>query len=54
VERAGEAATELPPSVAGSLTDDERATLVEWIDLGAPCNGIAAPDTDRGTEGGSR
>ena len=54
VERAGEAATELPPSVAGSLTDDERATLVEWIDLGAPWNGIAAPDTDRGTEGGSR
>jgi hypothetical protein len=51
---AGEAVTKMPPSVAGALTDDERAILVEWIDLGAPWNGIAGPDTDSQAEGGSR
>jgi hypothetical protein len=42
----------MPPSVAGSLTDDERRTLIEWIDLGAPWNGIAETAAEDGTEGG--
>lgn len=45
---------ETPPSVAASLTDDERATLVEWIDLGAQSNGNPASATDSSTQGGSR
>jgi hypothetical protein len=53
-DRTSEAVTKMPPSVAGSLTDDERATFVEWIDLGAPWNGIATPETDGVSEGGSR
>lgn len=48
------AEVDMPPSVAASLTDDERATLVEWIDLGAPGNGDAASATDSSTQGGSR
>ena len=53
-DRAGGAVATMPPSVAGSLTDDERATLVEWIDLGTPRNGIPATDPDEKAEGGSR
>jgi hypothetical protein len=53
-DRAGGAGAKMPPSVAGSLTDDERATLVEWVDLGAPWNGIPASDPDEKAEGGSR
>jgi hypothetical protein len=44
----------MPPPVAAQLTDDERATLVEWIDLGASLDAVAAPDTDSSPEGGSR
>jgi hypothetical protein len=51
---AGGGVAKMPPPVAASLTDDERATLVEWIDLGAPWKGIVAPATDNSTEGGSR
>jgi hypothetical protein len=52
--RAEGAVAEMPPAVAGSLTDEERATLVEWIDLGASWNDIPAHDPDGKTEGGSR
>jgi hypothetical protein len=53
-DRAGGVGATMPQSAAGSLTDDERATLVEWIDLGAPWNGIPATNPDGKTEGGSR
>jgi hypothetical protein len=32
----------MPSGEAEPLTDDERRTLVEWIDLGAPWNGAGA------------
>ena len=44
----------MPPPVTAHLTDDERATLVEWIDLGASLDAVVGPDTDSSPEGGSR
>jgi hypothetical protein len=44
----------MPPSAAASLTDDERATIVEWIDLGAPSHGAAASAADSSPQGGSK
>jgi hypothetical protein len=54
VDRAGGAVAKMPPSVSGSLTDDERATLVEWIDLGAPWNGGWVAGPDEKVEGGPK
>jgi hypothetical protein len=34
----------MPPPGAVPLTDDEKRTFVEWIDLGAPWDGIPGPD----------
>ena len=33
-----------PPSEAKQLTDDEKLTFMEWIDLGAHWDGIPGPD----------
>ena len=33
-----------PPPGALQLTDDEKLTFVEWIDLGAHWDGIPGPD----------
>ncbi len=41
--RAGEAVSKMPPDGSPALTDEERQTLVEWVDLGALWDGMAAP-----------
>jgi len=48
-----------PPAGAEQLTDDEKLTLVEWIDLGALWDGIPGPDefsarADPGVQGENR
>lgn len=35
----------MPPAPAVGLTEDERRTLVEWIDMGALLDGIPGPDS---------
>jgi hypothetical protein len=46
------------PACAGVLTDDERRTLVEWVDLGAPLDarpdGIEESDASRPDSGGDK
>ena len=34
----------MPPSEAVALTEDERRTFSEWIDMGALWDGIPGPD----------
>lgn len=34
----------MPPPPAGGLTEDEKRTFVEWIDMGALWDGIPGPD----------
>ncbi len=43
--------TVCPPPEAEQLTDDERLTLIEWIDLGAHWDGIGEAPANVGTEG---
>jgi len=42
----------LPPDCAEALTEDERRTIVEWIDLGALWDGI--PDESEPARGGAK
>jgi len=46
-EAAGRPVKEIPPGKADPLTDDQRRTFVEWVDMGAMWDGI--PGTDRAT-----
>jgi hypothetical protein len=39
----GQAVAQMPPDGSPALTDDERRTFVEWIDLGAQWAGIPNP-----------
>lgn len=39
---------QMPPNHDQSLTPDEKRTFVEWIDMGAPRNGIPKTDNLRG------
>jgi hypothetical protein len=34
----------MPPNQDRELTDDEKRTIIEWIDMGALWNGISTPD----------
>jgi hypothetical protein len=34
----------MPPAPAEALTEDERRTFVEWVDMGALWDGIPGPD----------
>jgi hypothetical protein len=34
----------MPPAESQALTEDERRTFVEWIDMGALWDGIPGPD----------
>jgi hypothetical protein len=40
----GETLPRCPPAGAEPLTDDEKLTFIEWIDLGAHWDGIPGPD----------
>jgi hypothetical protein len=40
---AGEAIAKMPPDGSPAMTDEEKLTLVEWVDLGALWDGIPAP-----------
>jgi hypothetical protein len=40
VEGAGQAVARMPPDMSPAMTDEERRTLTEWIDLGALWEGI--------------
>ena len=42
--RPGQAVPTCPPSGAEKLSDDERQTFVEWIDLGAHWDGLPGDD----------
>jgi hypothetical protein len=42
----------MPPAGAPALTDDERRTFVEWIDMGALWDGIAASEASPEDSGG--
>jgi hypothetical protein len=47
-------AKRMPPAGSAPLTDEERRTIVEWIDLGAQFNGLPSngPHTRAGSSGG--
>jgi len=34
----------MPPPEAEPLTEDEKRTIVEWVDVGAPWDGVPGPD----------
>jgi hypothetical protein len=34
----------MPPASSEELTEDEKRTFVEWIDMGALWDGIPGPD----------
>jgi len=42
------------PACAGVLTEDERRTLIEWVDLGARSDGNEESDASRPGSGGDR
>ena len=44
---------QMPPDQSPALTEDEKRTFVEWIDMGALWDGIPGPDTLSGYEGNS-
>ncbi|MFH0980512.1 MAG: hypothetical protein V2A79_03110 [Planctomycetota bacterium] len=57
--RPGQTSPPCPPPEAEALTNDERMTFVEWIDLGALWDGIPGPDefpqqADGGVRGETR
>ena len=41
---AGRPVKQMPPEKADPLTDDEKRTFAEWIDMGALWDGIPGPD----------
>jgi len=41
---------QMPPEQETALTEDQKRTFVEWIDMGALWDGIAGPDNLRGLE----
>jgi hypothetical protein len=43
----------MPPDQSPALTEDEKRTFVEWIDMGALWDGIPGPDTLSGYESNS-
>ena len=43
----------MPPSAVEALTEDERRTFVEWIDMGALWDGIPGPDNLPGHQNNS-
>jgi hypothetical protein len=45
IAAAGQAVAKMPPDTSPALTDEERRTVVEWIDLGAQWEGILNPTT---------
>ncbi len=44
----------MPPDSSQALTEDEKRTFIEWIDMGALWDGIPDPDELPGYNSNSR